>query len=120
MRILRKIQETDSKTWIATIKYYVEYFSFYAVMMRIGIKSEIHDCTIQVAKFLRDKGILEGEMVEELEDSKDLRIKNQYNLKNKPVDYELQELRDFILEMKEVKDGLSEGKIQSLRSDIFK
>lgn len=119
LRILKKIKETDSETWIATIKYYVEYFSFYGVMMKLGIKSEIHDCTIEVAKFLRDEGLVDRELVEELEDSKDLRIKNQYNLKNKPVEVDMDRLSDFILEMKEVKDGLSQSQVKRIRQEMF-
>lgn len=119
LRILKKIMETGSKTWIATLKYYTEYFSFYSLMMRIGIKSEIHDCTLEVAKFLEERNIIDKEVVEELEDSKDLRIKNQYHLKNRPVDVDLDELSDFILEVKDIKDNLSNDQINKIRKDLF-
>lgn len=33
----------DSNMWIATKKYYAEYFAIYALFMKIGIKCEIHD-----------------------------------------------------------------------------
>ena len=43
--VLKDIKE-ESNMWLATMKYYCEYFSCYALLMRVGIKSEIHDCTI--------------------------------------------------------------------------
>ena len=35
-----------SKVWLATTKYYCKYFAVYALLMKIGIKCEIHECTI--------------------------------------------------------------------------
>jgi uncharacterized protein (UPF0332 family) len=39
-----KIKETD---WILTTAYYARYFALYALLMEIGIKSEIHDWQFQ-------------------------------------------------------------------------
>ena len=44
-----KINEID---WITTTAYYARYFALYALLMKIGVKSEIHDCTIAVARLL--------------------------------------------------------------------
>lgn len=119
LRVLKKIKDSGSRIWLATTKYYAEYFALYALMMRIGIKSEIHDCSLQVANWLREKGVLPEEMVEELENSKELRIENQYYLENKDVDLDLDELRDFILRTRKIKDSLDKNDISRIRSKIF-
>ena len=41
--------------WSATMKYYFEYFTVYALLVKIGITSEIHDCTIALCDFLEQK-----------------------------------------------------------------
>ena len=35
-----------SRIWTATMTYYIFYYSLYAMMLRIGIKCEIHLCSI--------------------------------------------------------------------------
>lgn len=32
--------------WVVSTSYYAKYFAVYALLSRIGIKCEIHDCTI--------------------------------------------------------------------------
>lgn len=39
--VLRSIKG-KSKVWMATTKYYCEYFAFYSMLMKIGVKCEIH------------------------------------------------------------------------------
>ena len=85
MRVLKSIKETQSNMWLATTKYYIEYFAVYSVLMKIGIKCEIHDCTIALVKFLEDEDVIEEGTSKTLEKDKELRIDNQYYLKNKPV-----------------------------------
>ena len=57
MQVLRSIQKTQSNMWLATTKYYIEYFAVYAVLMKIGIKCEIHDCTITLISWLEQEKI---------------------------------------------------------------
>ena len=52
LRVLKSIKQTKSNMWLATTKYPIEYFAIYSVLMKIGIKSEIHDCTIALVSFL--------------------------------------------------------------------
>lgn len=58
LKVLRSIKETKSNMWLATTKYYIEYFAVYSVLMKLGIKCEIHDCTISLLEFLEEQGIL--------------------------------------------------------------
>ncbi len=40
----------DNPEWRISSAYYAMYFSLYAILMRIGIKCEIHSCTIEIVK----------------------------------------------------------------------
>src|SRR3989344_4457360 len=43
------------KDWKISTAYYTIYFSLYAILMKTGVKCEIHSCTIEFAKrFLKD------------------------------------------------------------------
>ena len=45
-----------SKDWKIAASYYTIYFSVYSLMMQLGIKCEIHTCTIAFAKiYLQEK-----------------------------------------------------------------
>jgi uncharacterized protein (UPF0332 family) len=70
-----QINEAD---WTATTAYYARYFAFYALLMKIGVKSEIHDCTINVAQLLANHGILRQRLVDEISEAKQERIDTQY------------------------------------------
>ena len=93
LSILKDI-ENKSNMWLATTKYYCEYFSIYALLMKFGIKSEIHECTIEVCRFLEERGVIPIGFTKRLEEDKGLRIDNQYYLKNRKVFLDFNELRD--------------------------
>jgi len=117
LRILKTITG-QSNMWLATTKYYFEYFAVYAVLMKIGIKSEIHDCTISLCDFLEKEGIFETGFSEKLSDDKKLRIDNQYYLKNIPVFVDYDRLLQFLLETKNVLDKMTYDQIHKIRSKI--
>jgi len=118
IRVLTKIRSIESNMWLATTKYYTEYFAAYAFLMRIGVKSEIHDCTIRVFKALELAGKISFEISKKLERDKDLRIDNQYYLKNRSVSVDLDKLRDFVLAIKQATENLGDVDIASLRDFI--
>ena len=120
LEVFGKIKETQSNMWLATTKYYIEYFAFYAFLMKIGVKSEIHDCTIEIVRLLEQNKVLEEGVSSILENDKELRIENQYYLKNKSVNYDIEKLRNFVLNMKELIDSLDEKKIEGIKNIIFK
>ncbi len=113
--VLRAI-EKKSNMWLATTKYYCEYFALYALLMRIGIKSEIHICTIEILKFLERQGIIKKGIAKMLERDKELRIDNQYYLKNKKVTINFDQLRDLILEIKELINTITNEQIEKIRT----
>jgi len=118
LRVLKNIKETKSNMWLATTKYYIEYFAVYSILMKLGIKCEIHDCTISLVYFLEKENILNKNTSKLLEQDKKLRIDNQYYLKNKPVNINLDELADFLLSIKQSLEKLDNSFIQDIRDKI--
>ena len=118
LRVLRSINETKSNMWLATTKYYIEYFAVYSVLMKIGIKCEIHDCTIELIRFLENQEIIEKGVSEILEKDKGLRIDNQYYLKNKPVSIDFEKLSSFLLSIKASLLKLDGERVSELRREV--
>ena len=110
LEVLREIKD-KSNMWLATTKYYCEYFAVYSVLMKIGIKSEIHECTISLVKFLEKEGLFEKGTWKVLEKDKEMRIDNQYYLKNKKVYFSYNSILEFVLKIKEILMSLNEEKI---------
>ena len=117
LSILKEIQG-KLNMWLATTKYYCEYFAVYSLLMKIGIKSEIHDCTIALAEFLEKENLLPKGTYKNLEKDKRLRIDNQYYLKNINVEIVYSELTNFILEIKDIINSLTFDKINEIRKEI--
>ena len=117
LSILKDI-ENKSNMWLATTKYYCEYFAVYALLMKLGIESEIHDCTITVCKILEDEKMLLRGTCKILEKDKKLRIDNQYYLKNIKISIDYSELANFILKIKSIINSLTFDHINKLREKI--
>ena len=52
---LESIRVNIIKDWKISTAYYSIYFSLYALLIKIGIKCEIHSCTIEFAKIEQEK-----------------------------------------------------------------
>ena len=78
-----EMKNSHSLKWKDITAYYSCYNSFYAILQKIGIKCEIHDCTIELLRFLIHE--FEGKMLlsdfEFLKELKKTRIDVQYYLK---------------------------------------
>src|SRR3989338_5548576 len=118
LRVLRALKDTGSNMWLATTKYYIEYFAVYSILMKIGIKCEIHDCTIALVTLLEEERIIPEGFADILSADKELRIDNQYYLKNKPVAIDFSELAEFLLHVRGVLESLGNGKIREIRRRI--
>ncbi len=105
---------------LSTTKYYIEYFAVYSVFMKLGIKCEIHDCTMSLTRFLETENIIKPGISRILEKDKELRIDNQYYLKNKPVDINFEKLSSFLLSTKEALKKLNTSKTKDIRKKIEK
>lgn len=114
-----KISNEDSNMWKATKKYYAEYLAVYALLMKIGVKCEIHDCTIELIKFLEEFNLFPKEAYKLLSLDKKLRIDNQYYLKNIKVQINYNSLLEFILNIKKRINSISIEEVKSIRTKLL-
>lgn len=105
--------------WAISASYYAKYFSIYALLSRLGIKCEIHDCTIALFGYLFGDNISKS-LLEDLRQAKEDRIDVQYY--NAEISIDLQELisktKEFVIVIDEIIDGLNQQRIDDLRQKI--
>lgn len=123
LNMLTSAIEKDEIDWIATTAYYARYFSFYALLQKCGIRSEIHDCTISLMHILLvDEHLIEERFYDEFQLAKDLRVDTQYYVAKELDEEKLRRdsaaARGFVLRMEEVIDGLSRNDIDLLRGKV--
>ncbi len=118
LRVSNMIKKSGSNMWLSTQKYYMEYLASYAILMKLGIKCEIHSCTIEIIKLLEKEQFIDIKLSLILEYDKQLRIDNQYYLKNRPVDYDSNKLRDLLLKIRIILDNISDDDIKKARNLI--
>jgi len=121
MTAAAKINETD---WILTTAYYARYFALYALLTKIGIKSEIHDCSINLAKLLADHAILSPDLIRDIAKAKQTRVDTQYYVQTpqtpRTVKANIEAARKFVLETEKAIDNLTPEKINAIRSQLLK
>ena len=118
LRVTNLIKHSGSNMWLATQKYYTEYLASYALLMKIGIKTEIHSCTIEIIKLLEKENVITFNLSKTLEDDKELRIDNQYYLKNRPVNFSSESLAELLLNIREILDNITKEQISNIRGVI--
>ena len=118
LRVTNLIKDSGSNMWLATQKYYTEYFVAYSILMKIGIKTEIHSCTIEVIKLMEIEKLIDFNLSKILEDDKELRIDNQYYLKNRSVDFDSKKMAHLLLKIRATLDNISANQIKIVRNII--
>lgn len=73
---LRAVVESGVGTWAASASYYAKYHAVYALFMQVGIKCEIHDCTVAAFRAAFDDPALEG-LADDLAEAKGIRVATQ-------------------------------------------
>ena len=81
---------------------------------------EIHDCSIALAKLLEKENIIKKGTSKKLEEDKELRIDNQYYLKNIPVEIDIEKLSEYLISIKECKEKIDRDTISKIREKINK
>jgi len=109
------------KDWKISTSYYALYFSLYSILTRIGIKCEIHSCTIEFMKrFL--KGYFTEEEINFIEDSLKARIDSQYYIDKTVPDEQYNKMMDktpeFLVKCKSVLIKLNEKKVNEIRKEF--
>jgi len=93
--------------------YYACYSAIYAILMKCGIKCEIHDCTLELLNLFP----FTKEEKEFIFNLKEDRVKSQYHLKNIILKDE-EEVKKFIFKCKTIITDLNSQKIQEIRNNL--
>jgi|GEM_PF-364989 len=105
--------------WAVSASYYAKYFTVYALLQKIGIKCEIHDCTIALFDHLFHDSIPKP-MIQELRRSKEDRIETQYYTQEIKMDLKqvMNETKNFVLEIERIIDGLNAERTALLQKQL--
>jgi len=119
IKVLSKIE--NSNIWTATTSYYIIYYSLYSLMLKIGVKCEIHSCSIEFMKQLL-REFYTPKDAEMIELAFKARIDLQY-YSNRPVDESLilnakVYCKDFYVKTKEIISRISEDQIKIIRQHL--
>ena len=105
-----KLIEGKKTKWELIQGYYVCYNSLYALLMKAGIKCEIHSCTIELMKYIEE--FSEGDY-KFLSDLKEKRIRAQYYLEKILLD-SVQSIKQFYLKCKKIEQDLNIKKLRGV------
>ncbi len=101
--------------WKLITAYYACYNALYALLMKCGIKCEIHDCSLKLMK-LFDFSMDEIKYLGKLKED---RIQAQYYLKNVLLDDE-SNVKRFVIKCKTLLGDLNSEKIENIRTKLKK
>jgi len=99
--------------WKVIIAYYSCYEAFYSLLMKSGIKCEIHDCSLELMELFD----FEDDKIIFIKELKKAREGNQYYLKRNLLDNKTK-VKEFILKCKEISSNLNSEKIENIRQKI--
>jgi len=106
--------EKSNEKWKAVTAYYSCYNSLCAILTKIGIKSEIHDCSIALMSLIG----FEDKNINFLNELKRERIDIQYYLKHPSLKIEKSDVSEFNNKCREVLLDLNDNKINDIRKKI--
>lgn len=119
---LRAVQNLgDNPEWQISSAYYAMYFSLYAILMKIGIKCEIHSCSIEIMKELLHQYFTEDE-IDLVQKSLTARIDVQYYV-DRIIEENVRKnmalkASEFHLSCKEVISKITIKEINEIRSKL--
>lgn len=118
-----KSMEVNAKAnlvdWAVSASYYAEYFAVYSLLSKIGVKCEIHDCTITLFEYLFSD-IIPKETLKDLRNSKGNRIEAQYYTQEINLDLGevISRTKKFVVELEKTTDELNNEEISELRTKL--
>lgn len=118
---LTTLREISDKDWRISTAYYTMYFSLYSILMSIGIKCEIHSCTLEFMKrFLSD--FFTEEDCELINEAFKSRIDAQYytnrNIPDEVYSRITIKVTGFMLKCKQIVERMNEKQIKDVRIKI--
>ena len=112
----------DNLDWEISTAYYAQYFSLYAILVKIGIKCENHSCTMAFMNFFLQK-FLDEKDIDLVKISKDARVNTQY-YSNRKISSEkhkliIQKTPLFIIKCKNILLNISKKDILKIRKELI-
>jgi uncharacterized protein (UPF0332 family) len=103
----------SNKKWQVITAYYSCYDALYALLMKVGVKCEIHDCTLALMSYF---GFSEDDVLF-MQELKMNRINVQYYRK-KPSALTIDKVKRFIEKSKLLLINLNDNKIEKIRDRL--
>ena len=111
-----------SNIWIATTSYYIFYYSLYALLMKIGVKCEIHACSIEFMK----RNLMcfytkhDADMIEQAFRSRiDLQYYADRPIDKKIIDMSKDYCKIFFMKTKDILSIITEEQIETIRKMYY-
>lgn len=118
---LESIRVNIIKDWKISAAYYTLYFSLYSILIKIGIKCEIHSCTIEFSKRFLKEFFSEDE-IDFIEDSLKARTDSQYyvdrTISDEQYNKMIKKAPEFLIKCKSILIKLNEKKINEIRKEF--
>jgi hypothetical protein len=90
--------------------------------MKIDIKSEIHDCTVEVVMLLAERGMFGKDLATDISHSKQARIDIQYyvekQLNHDRIKRDVKKAHAFVLMLEKTIEGLETDRIEEARKHL--
>jgi len=122
LNMLNAAIERNETDWIIATAYYAKYFALYALLQKCGIKSEIHDYSIETFRLFTEIGLVESSLFVAISSSKELRIEAQYYvtgaIEKSTVEENVKSAREFVLKLEEIIEKITEEQIGSVRKKL--
>jgi uncharacterized protein (UPF0332 family) len=115
------LNDLQSRMWKATATYYIFYYSLYSLMLRIGLKCEIHSCSLIFMKgFLSD--FYSHEDNEMIQKAFSARIDLQYYADRQVDEQVIQQTssycKEFFIKTKDVLSRMTNEQISEIRGKM--
>ncbi len=119
---LESMRLIKSKDWKVSTAYYAMYFSVYSILMRLGVKCEIHSCTIEFMQQFLKKYFTEEECTF-LPKSMHARVDAKYYTNKGVCDDFSEKMQkrtpEFIVKCKSIVLQISEKEINDIRGNLI-
>ena len=110
-----------SRDWTVSTAYYSMYFSLYSILMKIGIKCEIHACTIESMRRFLSSYFTPAEC-KFMSESLQARIETQYyvdrEVEHKFINEMIVTAPKFFVKCKDIVARIKESEINAIRRQI--
>lgn len=121
LKAMKVNAEAEIIDWAVSASYYAKYFAVYALFWKLGVKCEIHECTIALFEYLF-RGKVSDDLIKELRESKESRIEAQYYTTKISVDLDkvTEQTTAFVLKIEELIDSLDQSTVAGLQNELRK